>query len=213
MARSHPPSLRVLLALLGTTLVAACAAIENVLPSEPSAPVVRRAAGRRAGTSSPSTGSSEPRTEALGGTPGSPVSPKADVAPKSGPTPSVEDRRTFDEANRMRGAHGLAPFRWNDALFRAAYDHSAEQARHGYMGHGSPDPARDELADRLRFADCGAMRAWAEVVAWGYAGPATVVDGWMNSRGHRKILLDSNLEEAAFARVGDYFTGNFLTRR
>lgn len=113
----------------------------------------------------------------------------------------------------MRAARGLAPFRWSDDLFRAARDHSAEQARHGYMGHGSPDPSRDDLADRLRLADCGALRAWAEVVAFGYEGPMSVVDGWMNSKGHRKILLDPKLEEAGFARVGDYFTGNFATRR
>jgi uncharacterized protein YkwD len=113
----------------------------------------------------------------------------------------------------MRAEHGLTPFRWNDRLFRAAHDHSAEQHRHGYMGHGSPDPARDELEDRLRFADCGPLRTWAEVVGWGYAGPASVVNGWMNSRGHRKILLDPDLTDAGFARVGDSFTGNFATPR
>ncbi len=127
----------------------------------------------------------------------------------SGPTPTVEDRATFDEVNRVRVGRGLRPFRWNDRLFRAAYDHSAEQARHGYMGHGSPDPARDALVDRLRQADCAPARQWAEVVAWGYEGPASVTLGWMNSAGHRKILVDPSLEEAGFARVGDYFTGNF----
>ena len=113
----------------------------------------------------------------------------------------------------MRAEHGLPPFRWSDRLYRAAHDHSAEQARYGYMGHGSPDPARDDLADRLRFADCGPLRAWAEVVAFGYEGPASVVDGWMNSKGHRQILLDPKLQEAGFARVGDYFTGDFSTAR
>lgn len=131
----------------------------------------------------------------------------------SGPTPTAEDRATFDEVNRVRVGRGLRPFRWNDRLFRAAYDHSAEQARHGYMGHGSPDPARDALVDRLRQAGCSPARQWAEVVAWGYEGPASVTLGWMNSAGHRKILVDPALEEAAFARVGDYFTGNFAAPR
>lgn len=158
------------------------------------------------------------RPEAVAGSrtpPPLPAAPRPSPGRPSpaGESPTVEDRRTFDEANRMRAEHGLAPFRWSDPLFRAARDHSAEQARYGYMGHGSPDPARDDLADRLRFADCGRLRAWAEVVAYGYEGPASVVDGWMNSRGHRKILLDPNLEEAGFARVGDYFTGNFATGR
>ena len=139
-----------------------------------------------------------------------PAVPK-EVAPRSpsGPAPTVEDRATFDEVNRVRVGRGLRPFRWNDRLFRAAYDHSAEQARHGYMGHGSPDPARDALIDRMRQAGCAPAGQWAEVVAWGYEGPASVTLGWMNSSGHRKILTDPTLEEAAFSRVGDYFTGNF----
>jgi uncharacterized protein YkwD len=81
------------------------------------------------------------------------------------------------------------------------------------MGHGSPDPRRDDLADRLRLASYGPARQWAEVVAMGYDGPRSVIVGWMNSRGHRKILMDAGLEEAAFSRVGAYFTGNFGSPR
>ena len=139
----------------------------------------------------------------------SPGSRAPSPSPTAGPAPTVEDRATFDEVNRVRVGRGLRPFRWNDRLFRAAYDHSAEQARHGYMGHGSPDPARDALIDRMRQAGCPQAGQWAEVVAWGYEGPASVTLGWMNSAGHRKILTDPTLEEAAFSRVGDYFTGNF----
>ena len=117
----------------------------------------------------------------------------------------------FEGANRMRAQHGLRALRWNDRLYRAARDHSAEQARYGYMGHGSPDPGRDDLADRIRIAGYGAARQWAEVVAWGYEGAESVTVGWMNSKGHRAILLDGGLEEAAFSRVGDYFTGDFGT--
>ena len=56
-----------------------------------------------------------------------------------------------------------------------------------------------------------AARRTAEVVARGYDGPASVMNGWMNSTGHRRILTDPRLEEAAFARVGSSFTGNFGT--
>jgi uncharacterized protein YkwD len=140
-----------------------------------------------------------------------PRAPEGGAASGAEPTPTVEDRRTFDEVNRVRAEWGLPPFRWNDRLFRAAYDHSREQRDHGYMGHGSPDPARDDLADRLRFANCGRLSTWAEVVAWNYDGPLSVVYGWMHSAGHRKILTDPTLTDAAFSRVGQYFTGNFAT--
>jgi uncharacterized protein YkwD len=139
--------------------------------------------------------------------PGERPAPRALGAP-TGSGPSAEDVRTFEEVNRVRRERGLAQFRWNDRLFRAAYDHSLEQHAYGYMGHGSPTPGRDDLGDRVRLAGFVGS-TWAEVVAWGYEGPASVVDGWMRSRGHRKILTDPTLREAAFARVGDYFTGNF----
>ena len=116
--------------------------------------------------------------------------------------------RTFADVNRVRREWGLAPFRWDERLFRAAYDHTKEQNAHQYMGHGSPDPARDDLGSRVRLAGY-AGRAWAEVVAWGYEGPKSVVLGWMTSRGHRKILTDPTLTDAAFSRLGDYFTGDF----
>lgn len=54
-------------------------------------------------------------------------------------------------------------------------------------------------------------KAFAEVVAHGYKNVAGVVRGWMNSPGHREILLDASLQEAAFSRLGDYWTGNFGT--
>ena len=131
------------------------------------------------------------------------VEPPADVP--------ADDRRMFAEANDVRRRLGLRPFRWHPRLHRAAREHSEEQVRHGYMGHGSPDPARDDLADRLRLAGYGPASSWAEIVAKGYDGPRSVTVGWMNSRGHRKILTDPALEEAGFARVGDAFTGNFGT--
>jgi uncharacterized protein YkwD len=65
----------------------------------------------------------------------------------------------------------------------------------------------------VRVAGYGPARQWAEIVAWGYEGPQSVVLGWMNSKGHRAILLDGGLEEGAFSRVGDYFTGNFASSR
>jgi uncharacterized protein YkwD len=148
-----------------------------------------------------------------------PVAPRPLAPPRSaagespaaaGDAATAEDRATFDEVNRIRTSRGMRAFRWNSQLFQAALDHSKEQDKHKYMGHGSPDPRRDDLGDRIRMSGYRA-RAWAEVVAWGYRGPAHVVQGWMNSKGHREILMDPSLLEAGFSRVGDYFTGNFGT--
>jgi uncharacterized protein YkwD len=136
--------------------------------------------------------------------------PEVPRAPRSECGSTAEDHDALDAVNRIRESHRLRPFRWDDRLFVAARDHSAEQRLHRYMGHGSPDAARDDLGDRVRLAGYRGS-AWAEVVATGYPDVPSVVDGWMKSRGHREILLDPRLEEAAFSRDGAYWTGNFGT--
>lgn len=170
------------------------------LPDAPELPSPHRLLSRGGGSAAP------PRAATPDVRP-APVAP----APPVPMEVAAEDRRTFEEANRVRAQWGLRAFRWNDRLYAAAKAHSEEQERFDYMGHGSPDPARDDLGDRLRIAGYGPASMWAEVVARGYTGPASVMAGWMNSKGHRKILTDPRLEEAAFARVGTSFTGNFGT--
>jgi len=109
--------------------------------------------------------------------------------------------------NRVRAVRDLRPLEFHAVLWNSARAHSEEQHRHGYMGHGSPDPARGTLSQRMQQAGYDG-RVYAEVVAWGYPDTAAVVEGWMNSPEHRRILLDPDLGEAAFSRVGAYWTGN-----
>ncbi len=142
-----------------------------------------------------------------------PYSPFAARPPQATPPsntsgPTREDMQVMGEVNRIRAARGLRQLTYNPRLFVAARDHSIEQMRHGYMGHGSPDKSRDQLSERIALARYPG-RAYAEVVAWGYRDVQSVVEGWMNSRPHRAILLDDDFTEAAFSRAGLYWTGNF----
>ena len=114
----------------------------------------------------------------------------------------------LEQVNRVRAQHSLRSLRFHPTLWIAARDHSIEQDRHRYMGHGSPDPSRRELTQRMALAGYRGS-VFAEVVAWGYPDVASVVEGWMNSADHRRILLDPELTEAGFSRVGEYWTGNF----
>lgn len=122
--------------------------------------------------------------------------------------PTTEEQQILQEVNCIRTQRGLRPFTWSPLLYRAAREHSREQQEHGYMGHGSPDPDRRTLLQRMQLvAYPGVM--YGEVVAWGYRDARAVVEGWMNSPEHRAILIDGDLSEAGFARVGQYWTGNF----
>jgi hypothetical protein len=116
----------------------------------------------------------------------------------------------LEAVNRIRRSHGLGTVLYEPRLFDAAREHSREQERHGYMGHGSPDPRRQTVTQRVNQAGYVGV-IYAEVVAWGYDRVDAVVEGWMNSRDHRAILLDPDLRHGAFSRVGAYWTGNFAT--
>ena len=118
------------------------------------------------------------------------------------------DTEVLREVNRIRHARSLRPLRFDQRLRQAARDHSAEQMQHGYMGHGSPDPARDELGERVKLVGYRG-RAYGEVVAWGYRDCRAVVEGWMNSPPHRAVLLDRDMTEVGFSQAGLYWTGNF----
>jgi hypothetical protein len=124
--------------------------------------------------------------------------------------PTATDIAALTAVNRIRRSQGLRELQFDARLFAAARDHSMEQARHGYMGHDSPDPARRTLAQRMAAAGYVGT-VFAEVVGWGYQDAGGVVEGWMNSRDHREILIDPELTEAGFSRIGDYWTGNFGT--
>ncbi len=119
-----------------------------------------------------------------------------------------EEAQVLAQVNAIRARRGLPALTYNPNLHQAAREHSLEQKRHNYMGHGSPDPRRRTLAQRMKLAGYSG-RAFGEVVAKGFRSTSGVVQGWMNSPSHRDILLDRELTEAAFSRVGTYWTGNF----
>ncbi len=62
------------------------------------------------------------------------------------------------------------------------------------MGHTGSDGSN--AGDRIR-ANGGSFGTWGENVAAGYGSAAGVVDGWMNSAGHRANILNP-----AFTRIG-----------
>jgi uncharacterized protein YkwD len=124
----------------------------------------------------------------------------------------AQEQQVLQHVNQIRRSQGLRPLAWSDTLHACARAHSEEQCRYGYMGHESPDPSRRTLVQRMHLAGYQGQM-YGEVVAWGYDDAQSVVEGWMNSREHRAILVDDEMTEAAFSRVGPYWTGNFGTPR
>lgn len=143
--------------------------------------------------------------------------PASRAAPRTSDAPTNEDLNVLTEVNRLRALRSLPTLRFDGRLFRAARAHSVEQLESNYLGHGSPDPERAKLSQRITQTGYTG-RMYAEVVASNYSDVLSVVDAWMQSPTHRAVLLDPELSEGAFCRInvaGDprlnRWTGDFGT--
>jgi uncharacterized protein YkwD len=103
--------------------------------------------------------------------------------------------------NDARARNGLKPLASNSRLMEAARIHAEQMAAYQRMDHTISGAQYPTLQSRLQAVSYVYMNA-AENVAWNSATPQAVVNGWMNSSGHRANILDSRLTEigAAMAR-------------
>lgn len=88
--------------------------------------------------------------------------------------------------NRERAAAGCGAVRINAQLATAARRHSADQAATNTMSHTGSDGS--DFVARARRA--GYQSPIGENVAMGYRTPEAVMEGWMNSDGHRRNILN-----------------------
>lgn len=107
-------------------------------------------------------------------------------------------RGMLDEVNRERTRHGLPKLTIDPDLSVNAQQWAQYMHRYSHFQHNP-------------------RRAGAEVIGYGYDDPADVVRGWMNSPGHRAILL-GRYTHAGFgarwtARSYKYWVGVFTYRR
>ena len=110
----------------------------------------------------------------------------------SPPTPSTE-QQVVELVNLERANDGKAPLKLTDLLNTAAGQHSANMADRDFVAHCDPD-TRSLPEDRMRDAGYFPNRS-GENIAAGYGSPAAVMNGWMNSSGHRSNILSSNYRE------------------
>ena len=100
--------------------------------------------------------------------------------------PSGFETAVLDLVNQQRAAQNLRPLNWNNQLHEAARDHSEDMAANNYFSHTSLDgrTAWDRMEDAgYQWGSAG------ENIAAGYSTPQAVVNGWMNSAGHRQNIL------------------------
>ena len=111
--------------------------------------------------------------------------------------------------NEIRQQNGLRPLAANWELSRVARYKSQDMRDNGYFSHNSPTygtPFQMLSAFGLSYRTAG------ENIAKGYASPQAVVNGWMNSSGHRANILNASYTQIGVGYVsgGNYWTQLFI---
>ena len=91
--------------------------------------------------------------------------------------------------NEIRAKNGLNPLTYHWELSRVARYKSQDMKDMGYFSHTSPiygSPFQMIRNFGISYRSAG------ENIAKGYATPQAVVNGWMNSSGHRANILNAN---------------------
>lgn len=101
--------------------------------------------------------------------------------------------------NKVRREAGLEPLTLNSKLTKVAQGYSQKMAKQDFFSHTAPNG--DSVSDRIRAGGYEYSRV-SENIAAGYLTPESVMDGWMNSRGHRNNILNPEVTEIG---IGYYF--------
>jgi uncharacterized protein YkwD len=115
-------------------------------------------------------------------------------------------QQILDLTNSERTKGGLQPLRLNAKLNESAQAHSQDMAIADYFSHTGANGSN--AGDRAASAGYH-YSSLGENIAAGYITPEEVVQGWMNSPGHRANIMNGSYQELG---VGYYYladdTGN-----
>ncbi|QQL50905.1 CAP domain-containing protein [Mucilaginibacter ginkgonis] len=105
----------------------------------------------------------------------------------------------------------VPPLTWNDFLTVSAAGHAQDMNYQNYFSHDSKDGRNIE--DRIVMAGYifKGYRSFAigENIAYGQRSIAEVTDGWFQSEGHCKNLMNPSFKEIGIARNGLYWVQDF----
>ncbi|NDJ16071.1 hypothetical protein GS601_02015 [Myxacorys almedinensis A] len=118
------------------------------------------------------------------------------------------EQQVVELTNQERIGRGLTPLAINLTLNNVAEQHSQDMLAQNYFSHQGKDGSLPW--ERMQGQGYAYSRA-AENIAFGQTTPQQVVSDWMNSPGHRKNILDPNLQDIGVGYYNGYWTQNFGT--
>jgi uncharacterized protein YkwD len=112
------------------------------------------------------------------------------------------ESQMLNKINSYRAGHGLPKVRRSKSLTRSAERYSWKQMNSGYFGHSNRIQASSKYS-RL-----------GEILAWSQGGSARVNNTfrmWLNSSGHRAVIMDRGFRYAGAGRASGNFRGDTAT--
>jgi len=132
------------------------------------------------------------------------------------PSPALEEeverakeKQIFDITNVIRVRHHLQPLKWDDQTASAALDHSKDMYESNDFSHTSK--TYGDLKDRLQAKEV-LYEAAGENIAANYTDAPAVVEGWLNSKGHRDSLLKEEFTHLGVGVYKKHYTQNFIKK-
>ncbi|MCA1322286.1 CAP domain-containing protein [Bacillus tianshenii] len=117
------------------------------------------------------------------------------------------EQQIIDFTNMIRNRFELAPVAWHEETADVAFMHSKDMNESDYFSHTSPTAG--SLSDRLTAGDVPFQYA-GENIAAQYVDGIAAVEGWLNSEGHRKTLLNERFTHLGVGVNEKYYTQNFI---
>ena len=134
--------------------------------------------------------------------------------PDDSQTGTPSDTLTYEEqvvalVNQERAKNGLKPLTMNLKLSNVARAKSQDMRDNNYFSHTSP--TYGSPFDMMKSFGIS-YRTAGENIAMGYRTPEAVMQGWMNSPGHRANILNGSFTEIGVGYVadGNYWTQQFI---
>jgi uncharacterized protein YkwD len=107
--------------------------------------------------------------------------------------------RVVELVNQHRASMGLSQLTVSTTLTNASIWKARHMAKYVYMTHNDPAPPVARTTGE-RLLACGypaTSSGWGENIAYGYQTADAVMQGWLNSAGHR-----ANIQDARFRTIG-----------
>lgn len=119
------------------------------------------------------------------------------------------EKQIFDLTNVHREMRGVPKLSLDEATSEVAYLHSKDMFEKQYFSHESKDGRG--LKERLERKEIHYLAAGENIAALHSDAPA-VMEGWLNSEGHRETLLNEQYNYIGIGVHRLYYTQNFLLK-